>query len=277
VLTLFGTGFLLWPHLREPHYAMAAQLLSAMVVLLVGMLLLRRFTPEAVRSTEPEYRDRTWLKSALPFTLIGGALVVNHQTDIIILGRFVSSDEVGIYRVATQGAMLVAFSLQVLNAVFSPHFAKFYAQHKFDRLQRMMTISARSILAASLPLVLVFVLWGDSLAAFVFGADFADSYHALAILAVGQFLAGGFGCIGVLMSMSGRERFLAKGLWSSSLLNIFLNLIFVPLYSGVGAAIATTVSWLFLHVILYLLVKRDMGIRCQPFFSSAVQNASAAG
>jgi O-antigen/teichoic acid export membrane protein len=274
VLGLVGTVFLLWPEWQQPQVAMAAQLLAALVVLIVGWLVLRRLTPAPARTARPVYQTRAWLRSALPFTLIGGALVVSHQTDIIMLGWFAPSSEVGAYRVATQGALLVAFSLQVANASFSPNFAHFYARQDFSRLQNMVMASARVIMVVSLPLVLVFLLWGDVLAAYIFGHEFEQSYHALAILSVGQFLAGGFGCIGVLMSMSGRERILAKGLWTSSVLNVFLNLILVPLYSGMGAAIATSVSWLILHVFLFISVKRSMGIKCQPFISSKLPSSA---
>lgn len=265
VLALVGSLFLLWPQGRQPHVAMAAQLFGALIVLLVGCLVLRHLTPVQAKTTKPVYMSRAWLGSALPFTLIGGALVVNHQTDIIMLQWLASSSEVGIYRVAAQGAMLVAFSLQVLNGLLAPQFAHAYAKNHLDDLQKLITYSARAILIVSLPMVIVFIIWGDVIASFIFGAEFSESHHPLAILATGQFLAGGLGCIGVMMSMSGRERLLAKGLWTSSLLNVLLNLILVPIYSSVGAALATSMSWLMLHVFLYRAVRNNMGIRCQPF------------
>lgn len=265
VLILAGVAFWLSPEFRQPQYAMVAQLLGASIVLIAGLLILWQLMPDKVRTTPPTYRSHEWLRSALPFTLIGGALIVSQQTDIIMMGWFVTSDEVGLYRVAVQGGMLVAFALQVMNAIFSPRFAEFYAKGESRHLQRMITLSGRAILCLSFPVVLVFIAWGDQLATLVFGPQFAASHTALAILATGQFISGGFGCIGVLMSMTGREKLLARGLWGCSLLNVILNLFLVPLYSGTGAAIATAVSWLFLHFILYISVKKDLGVRCQPF------------
>jgi O-antigen/teichoic acid export membrane protein len=136
VLVFVAALFLIWPNLREPQYAMASQLTAATLVLLVGMIVLRRFTPLASKQTQAEYRSKVWLKSALPFTLIGGAGIINNQTDIIMLGWFRPSDEVGIYRVATQGAILVAFSLQVGSAVVAPHFARLYSKGDKERLQQ---------------------------------------------------------------------------------------------------------------------------------------------
>ena len=83
---------------------MAAQLAAALVVLIVGVWVLRHILPADSRGVPVEYRSRQWLKSALPFTLIGGAGIINNQAAIIMLGWFGSVQEVGIYRGGDPGS-----------------------------------------------------------------------------------------------------------------------------------------------------------------------------
>jgi len=266
-LIIIATGFLLWPNLRQPQYAMGGQVLAAMAVLPISFVLLLNLIPEPARMATPVYRSREWLHSAIPFTFIGAALVIHHQTDLIMLGVLSSSEQVGLYRVATQGAMLVAFFLMVFNSILGPRFARSFSKADFITLQRLTTISARAIIILSLPLMLAFLFWGGQIAALVFGVDFFESRNPLVILSLGQFVTGFFGCIGVLMSMSGGERELAFGLWVTSIVNISLNFILIPMYSGTGAAIATSITWVILHLILYRLTVKKINIRAQPFSS----------
>ncbi|MDA3876550.1 MAG: flippase [Halothiobacillus sp.] len=262
LLVLVGVGsiFLLDPAFLQPQYAMAAQLAAAGVVLLVGGWMLSRYLPAASRTEPAEYQSRKWLKSALPFTLIGGAGIINNQADIIMLGWFGSAADVGIYRVAVQGATLVVFGLQAANSVIAPHFARLYAQGDMDKLQRLVTASARVALLVALPFALAFVFAGDTIVARVFGAEFAASHLPLAILALGQLANAAFGSVGFLLTMTGNESHTARVLWQTALLNVVLNGLLIPLYGMAGAAVASAISLLIWNALLFVRVGKSLGI-----------------
>lgn len=260
VLTLVVIGFLLWPTLREPYYAMAAQFAGFAIVCIVTGLLLRRLMPTETRSSPAEYRERTWLKSTLPFTLIGGAGILNSQTDIIMLGWLRSTEEVGLYRVATQAAMLVAFGLQAANAVIAPQFARLHAQGDTIRLQRLVTLSARAILLLALPVAMAFVFAGGLIASWVFGAEFKAAHWPLAILAIGQLTNAFFGSVGFLLNMTGHEKDTARTLWQTGLLNVLLNAALIPAFGMTGAALASALSLFVWNLVLYQIVKTRLGI-----------------
>ncbi len=265
VVLLVGICFLLWPELRQPHYAMAAQLTGATLVLLVGMFILLRFLPAETKTADPEYRSRDWIKSALPFTLIGGAGIINNHADIIMLGWFTGSEDVGIYRVAVQGAILVAFGLQAANAVVAPQFSRLYAQGDMTRLQHLVTQSARVILFAALPVALAFILAGALLVSWVFGTEFAAAHVPLAILSAGQLVNAGFGSVGFLLNMTGHESITARILWQTALLNIVLNGVLISLYGTSGAAVATSISLVVWNALLYRQVHQRLGISSMAF------------
>jgi O-antigen/teichoic acid export membrane protein len=265
VLLIVSIVFLLWPSLREPYVAMAAQLFGAVAVMLVGAWLLRRLTPLPVRKIQAEYHDRAWLRSALPFALIGGAGVVNSQTDLIMLGWFTSAGDVGVYSVAVQGATLVAFGLQAANMVVAPQFSRIYAQKDMVRLQHLVTQSARVILMVALPVALIFILAGEFIIPWVFGAEFSAAHAPLAILAMGQLVNAGFGSVGFLLNMTGYERISSRILWQTALLNILLNAIMIPLFGIVGASVATAISLVIWNALLYREVRKHLRISSTAF------------
>lgn len=259
-LILISVLFVLSPELRQPQYAMVGQLIAVMVVVLVGAWLLRRLMPTSARTVTPIYRNREWLRSAIPFMLIGGTRVINSQTDILMLGWMTGSEEVGIYRVATQAAMLVVFGLQVVHAVVAPHFSRLYAQRDMARLQRLVTQSARAILLAALPLSLVFILAGEIVLELLFGTEFAAAHAPLAILAVGQLVNAGFGSVGILLAMTGHELDTVRGLSIAAVLNIVLNLVLIPLFGMEGAAVSSAVTLVIWNLILRSYVSKRLGI-----------------
>jgi O-antigen/teichoic acid export membrane protein len=265
VLLMVAVIFFVWPGLREPQIAMAAQLVATLIVLLAGVWALRQFLPDDVHGVPAQYRSRQWLKSALPFTLIGGAGIINNQADIIMLGWFRTSEEVGVYRVAVQGAALVILGLQAANAVVAPHFAQLYAKGDMAQLQRLVTLSARVILLAALPIALAFIIAGGPIVGRIFGAEFTASYLPLAILTAGQLVNASMGSVGFLLNMTGHERDTARTLWQAAVLNVVLNVILIPFYGMAGAAVASTTSLVVWNLVLRSLVWRRLGLNSTAF------------
>jgi O-antigen/teichoic acid export membrane protein len=239
------------------------------VAFIVGGVVLQRFLPAQMRNTPPVYRNRQWLKSALPFTLIGGAGIINNQADIIMLGWFSSTDEVGIYRVAMQGSVLVAFGLQAANVVVAPHFARLYSQGDRQRLQRLVTQSARMMLFAALPVAVAFIFAGDAIVRWIFGVDYAAAHLPLAILAFAQLVNAGFGSVGFLLNMTGHERIAARILWQTATLNIAMNAVLIPLFGMAGAATASAVSLVVWNAALYRQVRQRLSISSTAFIASS--------
>lgn len=260
VLLIVAGVFMAWPEQRQPHIAMAAQLLGALTALLIGISILPYFLPSQNRAVPAEYRSRQWLKSALPFTLFGGAAIVNNQADIIMLGWFTDSGEVGVYRVAAQGATLVAFSLQAVNGVVAPQFSRLHAQGDIERLQQLVTSSARIILAGALPMAVAFMLAGGLIVELIFGSKYVNAHIPLAILAAGQLINAGFGSVGFLLNMTGHESITARLLWQTAALNIILNLLLIPFFELPGAAAASAFSLALWNILLYRQVRNQLGI-----------------
>lgn len=259
-----GMLFVLVPTLRQPQFAMATQLVAAAVVLLVGGWLLSYHRPDASRVEPVEYRSYQWLRSALPFTLIGGAGIINNQADILMLGWFGDATQVGTYRVAMQGATLAAFGLQAISAVVAPHFAQLYAQGDIDKLQRLAVVSARIALFAALPIVIILVFAGGDILTWVFGAEFASGQLPMAILAIGQLIVAPIGMGGALVSMAGFENVVSKAIWLSALSNIALNFFLIPIFGTAGAAASTAITVSMWNAFLFIFAKKKVNIIVFP-------------
>jgi O-antigen/teichoic acid export membrane protein len=257
LLAMYG-----WPQATaSPASVMAINAFAAATAFLFGLWALHRHWPEPASTAAPATLHHDWLRSLWPLGLGAGMHFINSHTDIIMLGFFESSAEVGTYRVAVAGAALVSLVLAAGNMVISPHFSQLYAERRNDELQKLATRSARLMFTASLPIGLAFIVFGNELLTFAFGADYVPAYASLVILSVGQLFNVFAGSVGMLLNMTGHERDATRGVAVAAVANVPLNLALIPAFGMEGAAIATAISLLIWNVILWRAAHARLRIR----------------
>lgn len=254
-------------HKLTAAQAMGLHAAAAGAAFVVGAMLLYYSRPAPLQANpQPTYKSRDWLMATWPLALTAGMQQINKNTDIIMLGYFMPAEDVGIYRVAVQGAMLVVFGQQALAMLVSPYYARLHAQGDALRLQRLVTFSARVAFFAAFPLVLVFALWGSEIVQLLFGIDYVNAYMPLLILGVGQLINAMFGHVGILLNMTGYERDTTRGMAIAAGSNVVLNLVLIPLWGLNGAAMATVLTLFVWNLLLWRSVCKRLGIRSAAFF-----------
>lgn len=245
----------------QPLTAISLYIMASAIAMCVSMYILQRVKPNQVTSNFGITFDiLLWKKAVLPLSLITGLQVINGYTDIIVLGMFSSNTEIGVYRGVVQISLLVSFGLQAINQVLHPNFSSLYAQNELEKLQKLVTTSARAILLISLIPVLTFLLYGTEILALTYGADFSKGAVPLSVLAIGQLVNATMGSVGALLNMTGHERFTIKGVAIAAIFNIILNLILVPHYGMFGAALASAFALIIWNLILRYYVLKILNI-----------------
>jgi O-antigen/teichoic acid export membrane protein len=222
-------------------------------------MLIRRMTPE-MRRTRPRYETRSWVTAALALGLLSGATIVNSQVGVVLLGVLDGPDAAGLYGVAQRGALLVAFPVAAVSAAIGPVAARLWSSRAHERLQRLVTLSARGILLSSAPMAVGFILFGRDILVTFFGSDFAVADGALAILGLGQLANAASGTVATLLVMTGNQKQAGVGIIIGSVLNVILALLLIPTLATVGAAIAAAVSLAVSNGILVAITYRQLGI-----------------
>jgi O-antigen/teichoic acid export membrane protein len=247
--------------------AMGLHVAAAGIAFMVGAWFLYRSRPDPLRlAPEPVYEPRTWFMATWPLALTAGMQQINKNTSIIMLGFFLAADDVGIYRVAVQGAMLVVFGQQAVAMFVSPYYARLHAKGDMVQLQRLVTVSARLAFFTALPLVLVFLLWGDAVIGLLFGIDYTRAAMPLTILAIGQLINAMFGHVGLLLNMTGHERDTTRGMAIAAGFNVILNLVLIPWWGINGAALAMALTLVIWNLFLWRSVHRRLSLKSAAFF-----------
>jgi O-antigen/teichoic acid export membrane protein len=129
-----------------------------------------------------------------------------------------------------------------------------------ERLARNTSLLGTIVALPALIVIEVAAPWFMRL----FGPEFEAGATALRILVIGQFLNVFVGTTGLLLSMSGHERYLQRTMVIGATANIILNVTLIPILGINGAAIATSLSLSGINLANLAWVRKTMEI--QPIF-----------
>ncbi len=234
--------------------ALAALLLASVVAATIGsiwlMRLLRRLprvTPRCDRRAILRFSQVSWLSSLANQGLL--------WSDIVILGVFLPSEQVGIYQVASRLVVVAALAVNPLNASFAPRAADLWHRRRLDVLQRSYTATVNWTLRISLPAFVILVLYPRPLLR-VFGPDFVQGEAVILILVGGQLLHVATSSSAIVLNMTDRNLLNMFDSAASLVVNVGLNVLLIPVWGITGAAWAWTASLVSLGLLRVLQVRR---------------------
>jgi len=249
----------------SPFMAMVLFLIATgITAITVGYLLVNALS-ENVKQAEPAYETRKWIFKALPLLMAMGITILNNEISVIMLGVLGEVEDVGLFRVAQRGAELVMFGLVAVNMTIAPTISSLYTTGQMEKLQQVITQSARSVVAYSLPVALFLILTGPWLVPFLFGEQYKAAVPLLAVLCIGQIINTSMGSVGIILNMTGNERLVAKGVTAGALSALILNLILIPQFGAMGAATATLTSMAIWNVLLAVWIYKKLGLTTLAF------------
>lgn len=244
-----------------PVEAMKLHVIAALLAFLLGAWMLNQARPQALsRCGPPRYEARRWILAVLPFAAMDGMFFINNQTDLILLGALSTAKDVGIYKVASQGAAFVALGFQALGMALMPHYAKLHALGERRRFGLLSAAGCLGGIICALPVFVAFLVFGRPILSQVFGIGYAAGYAVLVILSFAQLTNVCFGMPGRLMNAAGYEHMAAWGVLAGAACNVVLNVLLIPEFGSNGAAIATGVSLVLWNVVLWRMAYGQIGI-----------------
>lgn len=201
----------------------------------------------------------TWpmlIRASLPFGLTSLALVFNFNVDTVIIGLFHPASEVGWYNAAYRLVFNAVGLVGGFLVAMTPSLAR---EHVVDpqRVARWVQASLAWMTVFALPAAAGLSLLAAPVVALLYGADFAPSALALAIIAWDIPLVLLLSFFGNVTAATGRERPAAAIYLAATGLNLALNLALIPRF-GKEAAAAVTVVTDTLSVLLFLALLRAM-------------------
>lgn len=233
--------------------AMMLYVAGVSIALIASSRMLSKKKPMEINSVEKRIENKAWLKSVVPLAVVGGLDLILHQTDIVMLGIMSDADQVGVYKIAVQGAALTIIATETLKLISAPYFARYYDKGEMDKFQKLAVSNARLGILIALPAAFIFIFLGEMLILKVFGDVYKAAYGPLVILVIGQVIHVAIGVGGPLLNACGYERKTLIAQIFSAITNIILNIVFIPIWGIEGAAWATFIAILVRKILIWLM------------------------
>lgn len=188
-----------------------------------------------------DYTSKIWQYS-LPLFVISIGFLIATEIDTVMIGILSTDYEVGIYAVAKQIIVKLPHIALVISLGAMPLFAKMdhsnkeYLKGLFYRLLKINTIIFGLISILILAAGWFFI-------PLIFGKEYADSVLPLVILVPYLILFSYSIFLSSFLDYRGKAKKRAINLIIAVLINLGLNIALIPRYGAVGAALATSVSY----------------------------------
>lgn len=234
-----------------PYLSLDSKLYVCVLVLIsfiLSSLIAMHIRPVRLRmASKNEVVD--WFHSAKPFVFMSAALVIQNNLDILMVGYFLNSEEVGVYALAVRIATTVAIGASASNTVVAPLISKRWSKMDIKGLQSI--VFKASIFGFGVSLILVILILSQSSLILNFiGEEFVRGSFALNLLMIGVLFSAFCGPVGVILTMTEHAARASFVIAVATALNAILNFILIPLYGIEGAAVATLVSMSVWNIVL---------------------------
>lgn len=191
-----------------------------------------------------EIRRNFWkptIKESLPFGLTTIFATVYVWIDSVMLSLMQGNEAVGLYNAAYRIVIVLLFIQSVSSISIFPTMSKFYISSK-NSLKITVEKYFKFMFIISIPIGIIVMVLSDKIILFIFGVQYENSILPLQILVwatVFTFIYTAF----VQMFLSTNKQFIITKITAlCMIINIILNLIFIPQFSYIGASFVTVIT-----------------------------------
>jgi O-antigen/teichoic acid export membrane protein len=240
----------------NPEYLVQVFLLNFVVLALLSTaFLFYYFTKMEPQVTSEVITYKQIIKRSGPMAISAVTYLLMQSVDVILLSKYSSFDRVAFYAVAIKLTTVLSLVLASVNTVYAPSFSEWYNLNDMNSLRAGIRRSTRLIFLFTFPAIVVVLLFSEMILGF-FGPDYIQAKWALIVLLLGQAINAFCGSVGTYMNMTGKQVIFQRILVTAFVINVVLNIILIPIYDILGAAIATTISTVFWNIVTTAYIYR---------------------
>lgn len=207
------------------------------------------------------------IKSLISFSMwiflaSAGAMVFSYA-DTIIIGYFMSTDDVGIYRIAFQFTTAATFVTMAMHTVLYPKISYWNANNMITKIEYSLSRAFTYSLILAIPVCIGGWILGDKMLYFFYGASFVAGASVLGILLIVQIVNVFMFLLSTSLNAVDKPKDTFKVTAIASTINIILDIILIPTIGIQGAAIATLVTMIVNSVLAYYALSKVIDVKIE--------------
>ncbi len=254
--------------------AVISLIITRIITLFVGLY----FVISYAGFSRPDFSIlRPYLSYGLPLvpTVIFGFIV--SSSDRYVIGFFMGAEKVGIYSAAYGiGSIILMFSAYI-TYILRPTVYNLFDKKKDDEVKIYLSYALKYLLMFSIPSVFgLFILAKPLLTNLTTTEFISEGEFIIPIVAISIVYHAVAMIFGMVILFYKRSKLFASVFGFAAALNLGLNIIFVPRWGVIGAAITTFVAYYILAIIVWYISYKQMKFEIQLGFIAKAIIASIA-
>jgi O-antigen/teichoic acid export membrane protein len=252
----------LWLGMKAIGIAVATTFSAVVAVAIMSLHLIRwhRRTAEAVSSERRRDRSeiRTVLRESIWMAMNLFVYGASRSLDVIVLGMFVTSREVGSYGALSLIAYIVAVYPIALSQTLGPTVARLFNEGNMIGIRDILSQYIRLASIISSFIFAGIAAFGDRLD-LLLGKSYEISPVLALLLPLGQLVSAILAPTGYALSMTGKHRLELLILVGGGLSLLILLFVLVPVFGAKGAALSVVFAFVINNVVRFIFVARHTG------------------
>ncbi len=183
---------------------------------------------------------------------------LNYRINLFVINALINPVAVGFYTVAgrlSEGIWMLSLSAATVL------FPRIAAEGDAKKIKEFTPFVCRNVLLVTLLIITPLFILARSLIIFLYTKEFLESVRTFQILLIGAYFVSGWRILANDLIAQGRPMLNTYVTIASVLINIALTIIWIPRWGIEGAALASTVSYLFMFVAITIIYSRVSGNR----------------
>lgn len=214
---------------------------------------------------------------SLPFL---GIVLLRQALDLsdrYILDYFCGKSDVGIYDMGYKIGMLVYVAINSFHLVFVPKVYEYFSlleKEKTEALKHKIVSMFHAYLVIIISITIGVLVFGKILFVIEYlDPKFADSVQIFAPIALSYLFYGLYTISGVIIGQTFKNVYNLYVVSLGIVINLILNVIYIPQYGGIAAALSTLITFIVMYVITFIIASKIIPL---PWFkkSSMVHSIS---
>ena len=195
-----------------------------------------------------------WLKLSVPFAFTGLLSQVYGNMDMLLIGYFAGSEEVGYYSVAYKIVFVLSGIIGIYSQSTWPVMIRLFENNK-QELGVFLKQNLHSMLYFMLPIVTGGTLLGGNIIEAFFGERYMPAAVPFILLLYYVFLMAISITLANLLLATKKDKVYLSTLTLGALVNVLANLVLIPAWRATGAAVAMVITELV--IVVFLLSKAN--------------------
>lgn len=196
------------------------------------------------------------------------------RLDILIVAALRGPVDAAIYTAATRFLVVGQLANQAISMAVQPRIAGLLATDDADRANQVYRSSTAWLVLLAWPLYLLVAGFASTIL-LLFGDAYVAGGNVVVVLCLAMLAATACGMVDVMLNMAGRTSWNLANVTVAVVVNVGLNLLLVPAYGIIGAAVSWAVAIVLKNLLPLVQIWRTLGLH--PFDRASCTAMALAG